>query len=113
MEDKAAGHRRRNRVALSSLACTLAVVLLAGLVIVGSALAGSTGGGEGAGGPLSAGVNEGLAAFDAPAGVTPTETINQYLGAAGPSGAGAPWSMISLGNFTANGPGINLSLIHI
>jgi uncharacterized repeat protein (TIGR01451 family) len=36
-----------------------------------------------------------------------TKAIDQYLAAAGPSGAAAPWAMISLGNFTANGPGTN------
>jgi choice-of-anchor A domain-containing protein len=33
------------------------------------------------------------------------QTIPQYLGNAGPLGAGAPWAMISLRDFTANGPG--------
>ena len=33
------------------------------------------------------------------------ESIDQILGAAGPAGPGAPWAMISLGNFTANGGG--------
>ena len=40
------------------------------------------------------------------AGAAP-QTINQYLASAGPAGAGAPWAMISLGNFTANGPSVD------
>jgi hypothetical protein len=49
-------------------------------------------------------VGAGLAASASAAGAAP-ETIDQYLGAAGPAGPGAPWAMISLGDFTANGPG--------
>jgi hypothetical protein len=38
-------------------------------------------------------------------------SLTQILGAAGPSGAGAPWAMISLGNFPANGPGADGEIV--
>ncbi len=94
---------RQHRRALASLVrliCVMAVAVPASLLYSSAALASS-------GLPSSVG-----ASALSPA-VVPSKSIDQYLGAAGPSGEGAPWTMIALGSLTANGPGTDFGNVAV